>query len=535
MQTIKQITPILCFFWMLFSGLHFNEVFAQADYYVNQNTPCTTGCDGTSWAKAFDNLQAAIDVAAANDEIWVAEGTYLPSKDKDGSVNPADNRDKTFYFNKDVKIYGGFPNTDNPSMADRDWENYPTILSGDFDNNDIPITDKTNADFPSQNNEKNAYTVVHTYQRSSVFTIDGFFIQGGNSDSSGGGMYNKESNPTLTNCIFSNNSGHNGGGMRNNLSNPTLTNCIFSNNSGHNGGGMDSFVSSPALTDCSFFNNFANYGGGMNNSSCDNIILTNCIFSNNSANFSGGGVSNSSCDNVILTDCSFFSNHTGSTGGGMYSTDDNITLINCGFSNNSASSGGGMYNASQVNTTLTNCSLSNNSASSGGGVLNTYQGNTTFTNCILWNNGSEIHNQGAATPTVTYSIVQGDYAGTGNLNQNPLFLDPVNNNLQIPPCSPAINAGNKDADLDGVGADTQTIEDIPTDLAGNTRVIDGFVDMGAYEASETVVDITVTITGDLEYCASDNLTTLDAGSRASYPCSNNEDTQTIEATPGTYT
>jgi len=455
----------------------YTHSFAQADYHVNANTPCTTGCDGASWTTAFDDLQAALDVAIEGEEIWVAEGIYYPSKDTSNGI-PTNNRDKTFYLDKDLKIYGGFPDTGTPTMGDRDWETYQAILSGDLDMND------TNG---SATHQDNAYTVVHTENLSSTFLIDGFFVEGGNANVSsgsisspnlsGGGMYNLSSNPTLTNCSFSNNSTNFfGGGMYNlDNSNPTLTNCSFSNNSAEYGGGMCNDVSNPTLTNCSFSKSSAYIGGGMFNNDSSNPILTNCSFSNNSADIWGGGM----CINF------------------------------------------------HSNSILTNCSFSKNSASSGGGICNRYNSHPIFTNCIIWNNGSEIFNL-SSNPTVTYSIVKGGYTGIGNLNQNPLFINPNNNDLRISFCSPAINAGNNSADLDGSGSGTQTIVDIATDLAGNARVAKDTVDMGAYEGQPVII-------GNKAYCASDASTTLDVGNWATYNWSNGETTQTIVANAETYT
>ena len=74
---------------------------------------------------------------------------------------------------------------------------------------------------------------------------------------------------------------------------------------------------------------------------------------------------------------------------------------------------------------------------------------------------------------VSYSIVQGGYAGTGNLDEDPLFVDPAAGNFQLQPCSPAIDAGDNSANT--------TTED----LEGNLRVVDAagaaVIDLGAYE------------------------------------------------------
>jgi predicted outer membrane repeat protein len=62
--------------------------------------------------------------------------------------------------------------------------------------------------------------------------------------------------------------------------------------------------------------------------------------------------------------------------------------------------------------------------------------------------------------------------GPGNLfNLDPLFRDTANNDYSLLPCSPLINAGSN---LAAAG--------ILTDIAGNPRILEGTVDIGAYEA-----------------------------------------------------
>ena len=49
------------------------------------------------------------------------------------------------------------------------------------------------------------------------------------------------------------------------------------------------------------------------------------------------------------------------------------------------------------------------------------------------------------TPTVTYCCVQGGYTGIGNIDADPCFLDPFNDDYHLTYASPCIDAGNNNA------------------------------------------------------------------------------------------
>ncbi len=114
--------------------------------------------------------------------------------------------------------------------------------------------------------------------------LSGFVITGGNA-SNGGGMFNFDSSPTVTNCSFIGNTASTGGGMYNiSNSDPTVTNCSFIGNtaSSSSGGGMFNFNSSPTVTNCTFRGNTAaNIGGGMYNTISTSPTLTNTGLCNN--------------------------------------------------------------------------------------------------------------------------------------------------------------------------------------------------------------------------------------------------------------
>src|SRR5690606_15060660 len=97
------------------------------------------GNDGSSWTDAYTNLHDAIDVAGASDQIWVAAGTYKPSRLPLANTPTAGTGRVTFYLNKALSIYGGFEGTEDPdsfNLKDRAFSSdgttmaHQTILSG---------------------------------------------------------------------------------------------------------------------------------------------------------------------------------------------------------------------------------------------------------------------------------------------------------------------------------------------------------------------------------------------------------------------
>ena len=194
-------------------------------------------------------------------------------------------------------------------------------------------------------------------------------------------------------------------------------------------------------------------------------------------------------------------------GGGMYNKCGSPTLINCTFVMNSAIYGGGMENTADNPTwpfpqpnpcspgkpTLINCTFIRNSAYCGGAMLNG-RSSPTLTNCILWGNLTpygrpQIHS-GYGTESVTYSNVQGGWPGIGNINADPLFVDPNSNDYHLKSegwrydtkrkvwtwddvTSPCIDAGNPGSSLEN------ELLSIPYD-PDNQFGINLRINMGAY-------------------------------------------------------
>jgi predicted outer membrane repeat protein len=438
-----------------------------ATYYVKWNA--TGSNNGTSWNDAYEDLQSALAAASSGDEIWVASGIYKPTTGTDRTIS--------FALKNGVAIYGGFAGIET-LRTERDPAANVATLSGDIG--------------VAANISDNSYHVVTGSNVDSTTVLDGFTITNGNASDnlsfdlgSGGGMSNQQSSPTLSNLIFTlNRTYFHGGGIYNlNNSNPRLDNVTFSSNTAGSGGGMENTFSNPVLTNVIFIGNISESSGGAIYNSHSDPNLTNVTFSNNSSGYHGGGIYNvNSSPNLI--NVTFSGNTAGYAGGGMSSSSNsNPTLTNVTFNANAAVWGGGMYNFFS-NPIITNVTLSGNTATYGAGIYDSDLSHPVIKNSILWgNSGGEITNVNSSTPIVTYSIVQGGYIGTSNLDRDPLLGVLTNNGgftktmaiLPEFPGSSAIDAGDNASCPD-------------TDQRGVKRPQGARCDIGAYEFDEAYVD-----------------------------------------------
>jgi hypothetical protein len=217
-----------------------------------------------------------------------------------------------------------------------------------------------------------------------------------------------------------------GGAVYCSSSNPTLVRCVIVGAS--EGGGVGCWNASPMLTRCVIARNTGGYdGGGVGCIAYSNPVLTDCVIAGNSEAGVGGWSSN-----PILSNCTIVGNDSG---------------VDCD-----------------------SCS-------------------PALDNCILWGNTSGQICGTHATPTLRYCDVQGGWSGsgTGNINSNPLFVDPdgpdndpntwQDNDYRLATGSPCIDSGDP-AFVPPPGR---------MDLDGRYRVWDGShdgvarVDMGACE------------------------------------------------------
>ena len=427
----------------------------------------------------YDTIQEAIDAASDGDTIEVAAGIYVENLDFSG---------------KAIEIIG------IDGAAD-------TILDGSGLTAGVQV----------------GCVVIFETDETSAAILDGFTLQSGtgregvsnSSDASfGGAIYIDGASPTLRNLILDGNSADDGGAVFAIDSDVSIEKCTFDGNSASlRGGGFAALgLSSPVLTDCDFLGNSGPFGGAIHIGDTlsgsatpeAELSVTGCLFDDNFAGSGGGAIS--SIATTSLVDCEFVGNTADFFAGAMWSVGE-LTAEACVFQQNEATAGG-VWVGSGAGS-LRGCVLADNSANTGGifatdgdsaGTIVvdrcTLVGNTgslegdgfvlgggalmpnvdvELTNSIVWDQEEPfVIGSSASSISVTYCVVEGGYIGTGNIDEDPLFVDAASGDYRLEQDSPAINAGDPAefdpdgsvVDMGAIPAET-TIEFLRGDVDGN--------------------------------------------------------------------
>ncbi len=463
--------------------------------------------DGTSWSNAYVSLQAALLAATYGTELWVAAGTYKPN---------LTNRDVSFALKSGVGVYGGFAGGET-DRSERNAALHVTTLSGDL----------------GPGSGSDTFHVVTATSVDASAVLDGFTITSGNANGAnpyGGGVLLDSSSPRIESCtITGNNAGTGGGLAARNGGSPVIRNCAIHANTANHGGGVALIAVTGTVADCGIFGNGANtFGGGMY---IENGAphMTRCdIRSNTTSAGSGGGVYSTNGSTQIRDSTIRDNTVTAGNSGGLYLSGGNPYVANTRVTGNSAASTGGV--AAQGAVTLVHCTIANNLSPLGGGFF-VYPGSPVFLNGIIWGNTpAQVFNGGS--PSITYSDVQGGFAGAGNIDADPLFVNAAGGNYRLAGTSPANDAGSNA----GAGS-------LLADIEGKPRRIDApradtgigkapIVDMGAYEfhpvgiagpapvsaclGTEATMQVTATGWGALSYQWRKAMTPIDGATSSSF-------------------
>jgi hypothetical protein len=371
--------------------------------------------------------------------------------------------------------------------------------------------------------------------------ITGVTITGG-SASSGAAIDNSGTLAVASDVFSGNTALAYGGAIFNSGGTLSVANSSFSNNTATygRGGAIDNDANgSASVANSTFFENLAFQGGAIDNNTGTLTIAMSTLLNNSGCE--GGGIYNDATATVTASTIANNTTAPGVTGtitpsftsfdGGGIANDfkGNLTLIDSTLAGNIAGQNGGCIDTVGI-LTATNDTIADNSIAIGGtgGGVDASAGTATFNNTLIAQNTVGLGT--AASPSdlagTVAALSADNLTGTGGSGG---MVNGVNGNLvgvanpnlgtladnggptetiALLDGSPAIDAGSNALAVDRNGNALTTDER----GAGYPRVVNGTVDIGAYEAG-TVSVFTVDLTsdtgastsqsaGDLLYCVS---------------------------------
>ena len=285
---------------------------------------------------------------------------------------------------------------------------------------------------------------------------------------------------------------------------------LFCNFSREHGGALNAENSKVTIFDCDVINNltyseidtiYFMYGGGLRFLKCEvDITQTNFRY-NIGESAIGGALSLDSCSAYI--DRCRFEHNFGINGGGLYlirSNDHPCSITNSLFAHNTSGHFGGGLAICDASPWISNLTVVNNRSIgvNCGGIFFYQYSEPYLWNCIVYGNTNDAplekpvqmwawtyegHNPCFYNCLIQYGIENithnEDLYNVNCIDEDPLFVDSEHENYHLSVNSPCINAGDGNA--------TRT----NYDLDGLWRVCGDYIDIGAYEYSETSITETI--------------------------------------------
>lgn len=251
MKLIKtSLTPPICAISVVFAA-----VMSMNAAVVCYDSHATGANDGTSWADAFTDLQAAINAAGNGGEVRVKQGVHYPVASAATSITIGN-----------VKLIGGYTGSGDERSTDRRL----TVFTGDFNKNDQyvdkdgnvigPVFDYEKGEFidfrvPTEaeqywkwddskrsDNVKTLFTVDRSAVADYTQVIEGLTLTGcGSGGTSYGPVYSAADNLTGAFACYA-----------------VITNCdiIGCYVAGANGAGLIAVANASKILDCGFYGNY---------------------------------------------------------------------------------------------------------------------------------------------------------------------------------------------------------------------------------------------------------------------------------------
>jgi len=463
----------------------------------------------------YGTIQAGVDAAAVGDTVLLADGLYSGPGNRDVSIQT-----KCITVQSENGVYFCVLDCDGSDLEPHRAFRVTGCTGGSTLFRGLTIRNGYAANGTPDNEGGGIFI-----SNSEVTVMDCIFSFNDSINGNGGGLACADSNVSLVNCRFFKNNALFGGALGCLNSDLVVQGSSFMENnvSGGNGGAVECVGSRLKMDDCTISGNTVlgtgSRGGGLY---CDTteIIVSNSVISRNKAVDNGGGLyvtggsvslvqvefaGNRTSGNgggaamfdtdadILFSQFKLNASGTGETfGGGLYISDSGLRITGSLINSNSAGTGGGICLDNSAGTgmeiNVQNCTLAGNSASSNSVYCRNLMVEPEMRDSIFWGNGGEeIGSNNSILPVITYSDIRGGYAGSGNIDADPLFVDGAYHSYYI-----SQTAADQATDSPCLDSGSSPASSICVDVSGSQVCMDqlttrsdaqpdaGTVDMGCH-------------------------------------------------------